>query len=80
MSCIAHSQTSHYILPVPTVESHSYEMYSIQHYRIMFAGDLRQVSTINKTDRHNMTEILCESGVHHNLYQIATVSIKGHLV
>jgi hypothetical protein len=40
------------------------EVYSIQHYVIKFVSDLRQVSdfllvpAINKTDRHNITEIL----------------------
>jgi hypothetical protein len=43
------------------------EVYSIQHYVIKFVSDLRQVggflrvlrfSPKNKTDRHNITEIL----------------------
>ena len=42
------------------------EVYSIQHYVIKFASDLRQVcgslgtlvSSTNKTDRHDITEIL----------------------
>ena len=45
------------------------EVYSIQHYVIKFASDLRQVggfhrvlpaSSTNKTDRHDITEILLE--------------------
>ena len=50
-------------------ESYSGEVHSIQHYVIKFVSDLRQVggflfspgilvSSTNKTDRHNMTEIL----------------------
>ena len=36
------------------------EVYSIQHYVIKFIGDLRQVDgfSTNKTDRHNITDIL----------------------
>ena len=39
------------------------EVYSIQHYVIKFVGDLQQVSGTlvsftNKTDHHDMTEIL----------------------
>ena len=40
------------------------EVYSIQHYVIKFVSDLRQVggflgvSSTNKTDRHDITEIL----------------------
>jgi hypothetical protein len=40
------------------------EVYSIQHYVIKFVSDLRQVggflpvSSINKTDRHGIAEIL----------------------
>ena len=39
------------------------ELYSIQHYVIKFVNDLRQVgsfsgSSTNKTDRHDITEIL----------------------
>jgi len=33
-------------------------VYSIQHYVIKFVSDLRQVSSINKTNRHDITEIL----------------------
>ena len=49
------------------LEPRSNEGYSIQHYVIKFVSDLRQVggfspgtpvSSINKTDRHDMTEIL----------------------
>ena len=45
------------------------EVYSIQHYVIKFASDVRQglwfspstpVSSTNKTDRHDITEILLE--------------------
>ena len=45
------------------------EVYSIQHYVIKFVSDLRQiggflqvppVSSTNKTDRHDITEILLE--------------------
>jgi hypothetical protein len=48
-------------------ESLSGDVYSIQHYMIKFVGDLRQVgdflwilwvSATNKTDRHDITEIL----------------------
>ena len=46
-------------------ESRSGEMYSIQHYVINFVSDLRQVSGIlrysgllNKTDHHDITELL----------------------
>ena len=45
-------------------ESHLGVEYSIQHYVIKFVSDLRQfslgtpVSSINKTDSHNVTEIL----------------------
>ena len=44
------------------------EVYSIQHYVIKFVSDLRQVSgffpgtpvsSINKTDHHDMTDIYC---------------------
>ena len=34
------------------------EVYPIQHYVIKFVSDLRQVFSINKTDRHEITEIL----------------------
>jgi hypothetical protein len=34
------------------------EMYSIQHYVIKFVSDFRQVSSTNKTDRHNIAELL----------------------
>jgi hypothetical protein len=49
------------------IESRSGEVYSIQHYVIKFVSDLRQVgrfslctpvSSTNKTDCHNITEIL----------------------
>ena len=49
------------------LESRSGEVYSIQHYVIKFVSDLRQVcgfllitpvSSTNKTDRHDFTEIL----------------------
>jgi hypothetical protein len=48
-------------------ESHSSEVYSIQHYVIKFVSDLQQVvgfspgppvSSTNKTDRYDITEIL----------------------
>ena len=45
-------------------ESHSGEVFSIQHYVIKFVSDLRQVggffsvSSTNKTDRHDIAEIL----------------------
>jgi hypothetical protein len=48
-------------------ESHSGEVYSIQHYVIKVVSDLRQVcsffpgtpvSSTNETDRHDITEIL----------------------
>ena len=46
-----------------SLESSSGEVCLIQHYVIKFVGDLRQVSgfpvsSTNKTDRHNITEIL----------------------
>ena len=34
------------------------KVYSIQHYVIKFVSDLQQVSSTNKTDRHDITEIL----------------------
>ena len=37
------------------------EVYSMQHYVMLFVSDLRQgslVSSTNKTDRHEITEIL----------------------
>jgi hypothetical protein len=46
------------------LRSHSGEMYSKQHYVIRFVSDLRQVggflwfSSTNKTDSHDITEIL----------------------
>jgi hypothetical protein len=42
------------------LESHSGEVYSIQHYVFKFVSNLQQsvVSTNNKTDRHDITEIL----------------------
>jgi hypothetical protein len=52
------------------------EEYLIQHYVITFVSDLRQVSCVlwvsglpqtNQTDRHDIAEILFESGAkHHN--------------
>ena len=48
-------------------QSHSGEMYSIQHYAIKFVIDLRQfgffspgnpISSTNKADRHDIAEIL----------------------
>ena len=47
-------------------EPHSGEVYSIQHYVIKFVSDLRQVwfspgtpvSSTNKSDRHDTTEIV----------------------
>ena len=51
------------------------EVYSIQHYVIKFVSDLRQVcgfsldtlvSSTNKTDCHNITEILLEVGIKHH--------------
>ena len=50
-------------------KSHSGWVYSIQHYVIKFVSELRQVdgflrvsrdSSINKTDRHNITEMLLQ--------------------
>ena len=35
------------------------EMYSIQHYVIKFVSDLRQISSTNKTDHHDITEKDC---------------------
>ena len=42
------------------LESHSGEVYSIQHYVFKFVSNLQQsvVSTSNKTDHHDITEIL----------------------
>jgi hypothetical protein len=34
------------------------KVYLIQHYVIKFVIDLQQVSSTNKTDHHNMAEIL----------------------
>ena len=34
------------------------EVYSIQHYVIKFVNDLRQVFSTNKTERHDITDIL----------------------
>jgi hypothetical protein len=49
------------------------EEYLIQHYVITFVSDLHRVGCVlrfpqtNQTDRHNIAEILFESGVkHHN--------------
>ena len=49
------------------------EEYLIQHYVITFVSDLKQVGCVlrfpqtNQTDRHDIAEILFESGVkHHN--------------
>jgi hypothetical protein len=39
------------------------EVYSIQHYVIMFDNDLRLVSFTNKTDRY-ITEILLKVALH----------------
>ena len=60
-------------------KSRSNEVYSIQHYVIKFVGDLRQVggffrvlliSSTNKTDRHDITEILLKVALNTiNLYQ-----------
>jgi len=53
-------------------ESHSGEVYSIQHYVIKFVSDLRQVSVFfkgtpisftNKTDCHDITEILLKAAL-----------------
>ena len=48
------------------LEPRSGEVYVIQHYVIKFVSDLREVTPIssnNKTDHHDITEILFESGV-----------------
>ena len=48
------------------------EEYLIQHYVITFVSDLRQVGCVlrfpqtNQTDRHDIAEILFESGVKHH--------------
>jgi len=50
------------------------DVYPIQHYVIKFVSDLRQVggfspgtpvSTTNKTDRHDITEILLKVALNH---------------
>ena len=47
-------------------------MYSIQHYAIKFVSDLQwfspgtPVSSTDKADLHDITEILLESGVEHH--------------
>ena len=66
-------------------ESHSGEVQSIQHYVIKFVSDLRQlsgflqvldpVSSTNKTDRHDITEILLKVALNtiHTQTQITLV-------
>jgi hypothetical protein len=46
-------------------------VYSIQHYVIKFVSDLRQVSSINKTNRHDITEILLKVALN-----IVTLTLK----
>ena len=60
------------------------EEYLLQHYVITFVSDLRQVGCVlwvfrfpqtNQTDRHDIAEILFESGVkHHNHRKIRLVN------
>jgi len=43
------------------------EVYWIQHYVIKFVGDLSGVFSINKTDSHDINEILLKVALkHHN--------------
>ena len=55
------------------------EVYSIQHYVIKLVSDLRQVSGFltNKTDRHDMTDILLKVAftLTLNMYYLARVTI-----
>ena len=59
-------------VPINTFESHSGEVYSIQHYAIKFVSDLQwfspgnPVSSTNKAALHDITEILLESGIEHH--------------
>ena len=74
-------------MPITTeVVSSNPEVYQIQHCVIKFVSDLQQVSgflrairfsSINKTDRHGITEILLKSGVkHHRESQIELFNLK----
>jgi hypothetical protein len=51
------------------------EVYLIQHYVITFVSDLRQVGCLlrfpqtNQTDRHDIAEILFESGAKHHSHR-----------
>ena len=59
------------------------EVYSIQHYVIKFVSDLRQVggflsrgtpiSSTNKTDRHDITEILLKVAFNSTIQSTQTV-------
>ena len=70
------------------------EVYSIQHYVIKFVSDLRQaggfppgtpVSSTNKTDRHNITEILLKvvlntiSQTNQSIFVFIQLSIFFHI-
>ena len=66
-------------------KSHSGEVCSTQHYVIKFVSVLRQVvvfsvysvSSTNKTDSHDITKKIVESGIkHHNLNSINTYNSK----
>ena len=65
------------------------EVYSIQHYVIKFVSDLRQVggflryctpvSSTNKTDRHDITEILLKVALNTITLTYYTISVERHL-
>ena len=48
---------------------------------INFVSDLRQVSSTNKTDRHDITEIIVESGIkHHQANKQTYLQLKALLI
>jgi hypothetical protein len=55
------------------------EVYSIQHYMIKFVSDLQQVSgfLIDKTDRHDITEILLKVALNTTTLTQIVQSIYG---
>ena len=55
------------------------EVYSIQHYMIKFVSDLKQVSgfLIDKTDRHDITEILLKVALNTTTLTQIVQSIYG---
>ena len=67
-------------------ESHSDEVYSIQHYVIKFVSDLRHagrwispgtpVSSTNKTDRHDIIEIFLKVALNTITLSLSKGSIK----